>query len=284
MDKNAGPEPHSCIGRTGGKIAKFRMKGERTEPAQLGIYRCHRGIRFLQLASRRREATIDPLFQHPDAVPQLGRKLEVLALYRAAQLRLQVEETAAGIVGAALARALVTLTDVLARAVQPAEQVAQMRVERDIALIAAQPAGIAEVAQRAAARRAAQRVARRRHERARAAAFDHRPQKVPEGTLEHRAARFHALLLSALLAQMERDLGVVLHLGQVDDGVAFFAVISEHQGIASTELTDVSRPSSSKSTRSARPASWRLCVTTTTAVSYSRASRKKISCSRSAFA
>src|SRR2546430_1771513 len=171
----------------------------------------------------------------------------------------------------------------LARAVQPAEQVAQMRVERDMALIAAQPAGIAEVAQRAAARRAAQRVARRRHERARAAAFDHRPQKVPEGTLEHRAARFHALLLSALLAQMERDLGVVLHLGQVDDGVAFFAVIAEHQGIASTELTDVSRPSSSKSTRSARPASWRLCVTTTPAASYSPASRKKISCSRSPF-
>src|SRR3989442_2902339 len=135
-----------------------------------------------------------------------------------------------------------------------------MRVERDIALIPAQAAGIAEVTERTAARRAAQRVAGRRHEGAGApptATLDHRPQEVTEGTLEHRAARFHAFLLSALLAQMQRDLRVVLHLCQVDDGVAFFAVIAEHQGIASTELTAVSRPSSSKSTRSARPASWR---------------------------
>src|SRR5258705_11162950 len=83
---------------------------------------------------------------------------------------------------------------------------------------------------------------------------------------------------------MERDLGVVLDLGQVDDGFAFLAVIAQHQGIASTELTVVSRPSSRSRTRSARPASWRLCVTTTTAVSYSPAGRKKISCSHAALA
>src|SRR3989449_2893461 len=48
------------------------------------------------------------------------------------------------------------------------------------------------------------------------------------------------------------------HLGQIDDRLAFLAVITQHQGIASTEPTAVARPSSSIRIRSARPASWRL--------------------------
>src|SRR3989449_1494455 len=105
-----------------------------------------------------------------------------------------------------------------------------------------------------------------------------------DGRLRHGHGRLDPLLLGALLAQMERDLRVVLHLGQIDDRLAFLAVITQHQGIASTEPTAVARPSSSIRIRSARPASWRLCVTTTTAVSYSRARRKNTSCSRSALA
>src|SRR2546426_8192493 len=134
--------------------------------------------------------------------------------------------------------------------------------------------------------RALQCVAGCGDERARGASppFHDGAQEIAQRALQHGATRLHALLLGTLLAQVERDLGVVLDLGQIDDGVALLAVIAQHQGIASTELTVVSRPSSSNRTRSARPASWRLCVTTTTAVSYSRASRKKISCSLSAFA
>src|SRR5205085_496758 len=113
---------------------------------------------------------------------------------------------------------------------------------------------------------------------------DHRAEEIAERALQHRATGLDSLLLGALLAQVERDFGVVLDLRQVDDRVPFLAVVAEHQGIASTELTVVSRPSSSNKIRSARPASWRLWVTTTTAVSYSRARRKKISCNRSALA
>src|SRR6266511_4099946 len=239
-------------------------------------------------ACRHRAGARDPLLEHPNAVPQLGRELEVLALDGLAQLRLQLEQPAAGVRCVApafpFARRHIALADVLAGAVQPPQQIAQMRVERHIALVAAEPAGVTEVAQRAAARRAAYAVGRGRNERAPPATFPERGQEAAERGLEHGAAGFHALLLRALFAQMQGHFGVVLHLREVDDRVALLAVIAEHQGIASTELTVVSRPSSSKSTRSARPASWRLCVTTTTAVSYSRARRKKISCNRSALA
>src|SRR6267142_7224100 len=238
-------------------------------------------------SSRRPEGVRDPLFQHPNPIPQLGRELEVLALDGPPELRLQVEQAAARIIiaqDAALPGELVPLPHVLARAVEAPQQVAQVRIEGLVATIAAEPAGVAEVSQRASAGRAPQAVAGRGNERARGAAFHYRAEEIAQRTLEDRATRFHALLLGALLAQVERDFGVMLDLGQVDDGVAFLTVVAQHQGIASTELTVVSRPSSSNSIRSARPASWRLCVTTTTAVSYSRASRKKISCSRSAFA
>src|SRR3989440_4195612 len=150
-----------------------------------------------------------------------------------------------------------------------------MRVDRAVAVTAAQPSRIPEVPQRTAARRPALPVVGRGAERpTRPAAFPERRQEAAQWSFQDRAARLYALLLSALLAQVERHFGIVLHLRQVDNGVAFLAVITQHQGIASTELTIVSRPSSSKRMRSARPASWRLCDTTTTAVSYCRARPK----------
>src|SRR5574341_200551 len=227
-------------------------------------------------AFRHRGAETGPLFEHPDAVPQLSRQLEVFSLDGAPQLGLQLEQAAAGIgVAPCLTGDRVALPDVLAGTVQPAQQVAKVPIECHVALIAPQAARVAEVAQGAAARRAAHSVGGRRDERR---ALPQRAEEIAQRALHDRAARLHALLLGTLLAQVERDLGVMLDLGEVDDRVPFLAVIAQHQGIASTELTVVSRPSSSKSTRSARPASWRLWVTTTTAVSYSRASRKKISC------
>src|SRR5262245_46220398 len=110
-------------------------------------------------ASRHPAAKTGPLLEYPDAVPQLSRKLEVLAFDRTAQLRLQLAQAAARIVAHALARHLVPLADVLARAVQPPQQIAQVGVERHVALVTTEAAGIAEVSQRAAARRATQRVA-----------------------------------------------------------------------------------------------------------------------------
>src|SRR5258706_245233 len=209
-------------------------------------------------SSRRPEGVRDPLFEHPNPIPQLGRELEVLALDRAAQLRLQLEQAAARIItaqAAAFAGELVPLAHVLARAVEAPQQVAQVCVEGLIAAIAAEPAGVTEVSQRAPAGRAPQGIAARRNERAGGAAFHYRAEEIAQRTLEDRATRFHALLLGALLAQVERDFGVMLDLRQIDDGVAFLTVIAQHQGIASTEPTVVSRPSSSNSTRSARPAS-----------------------------
>src|SRR5258706_2501869 len=173
----------------------------------------------------------------------------------------------------------------LARPVQPPQQIAQMCVEGHIALVPAEAAGVEQIAKRAAAGGARNAVAGGGDERpCRPPAFHDSPEEIAQRCLQDRAAGLHALLLGALLAQMERDLGVVLDLGQVDDGFAFLAVIAQHQGIASTELTVVSRPSSRSRTRSARPASWRLWVTPTTPVSYPPPRRKNISCSRSAFA
>src|SRR6266513_2946913 len=209
-------------------------------------------------ASRRPEGVRDPLFQHPNPIPQLGRELEVLPLDSPPELRFQLEQAAARIIiapAAAFAGELVALAHVLARAVEPPQQVPQVCVEGLIAAIAAEPAGVAEVSQRAPAGRAPQGVAGRGNECARGAAFHHGAEEIAQRTLEDRATRFHALLLGALLAQVERDFGVMLDLRQVDDGVAFLTVVAEHQGIASTEPTVVSRPSSSKRTRSARPAS-----------------------------
>src|SRR6267143_3769505 len=213
-------------------------------------------------ASRHREGVRDPLFQHPNPIPQLGRELEVLALDGPPQLRLQVEQPVARIVTdlrtapPSFARQLVALPHVLARAVQPPQQITQVCVEGYIASIAAEAAGVAEIAQGAAAGRAPQCIAGRGDERACSTApLHHCTEKIAQRTLQHRATGFDALLLGALLAQVERDFGVVLDLGQVDDGVAFLTVIAQHQGIASTELTVVSRPSSSNRTRSAPPAS-----------------------------
>src|SRR3989475_3882312 len=222
--------------------------------------------------SRRRAAGTGRSLEHPDAVAQLGRELEVLAFHGAPQLLLQVEQLQPRVGGAGLAGRRVPLADVLARPVQAAQQIAQVALERLVALGAAQPARFAEILERRAARGAAQAVGRARHDGPRSLA--QRRHEGADGRLRHGHGRLDPLLLGALLAQMERDLRVVLHLGQIDDRLAFLAVITQHQGIASTEPTAVARPSSSIRIRSARPASWRLCVTTTTAVSYSRASRK----------
>src|SRR5258706_1368592 len=98
-------------------------------------------------SSRRPEGVRDPLFQHPNPIPQLGRELEVLALDRAAQLRLQLEQAAARIGVASGARftthtrQVVALAHMLARPVQPPQQIAQMCAEGNIALVAAEAAG-----------------------------------------------------------------------------------------------------------------------------------------------
>src|SRR6267142_5782697 len=76
-------------------------------------------------SSRRPEGVRDPLFQHPNPIPQLGRELEVLALDGPPELRLQVEQPVARIVAdlrtapSSFARQLVALPHVLARAMQP---------------------------------------------------------------------------------------------------------------------------------------------------------------------
>src|SRR5207237_10913714 len=113
------------------------------------------------------------------------------------------------------------------------------------------------------------------------APLPHRLDEAAQGGLEDRLARLEPFLLRAVLAQVERHFRVVLHFGEVDLHLALFAVVAPHQGIASPEPTAAARPSSSIMLRSARPASCRLCVTTTTAVSYSRRGRTHPSCKRS---
>src|SRR5882672_194084 len=231
---------------------------------------------------RRRGGGRGRSFEHPDAVAQLGGELEVFVLDGPPQLLLELEQLEPRVGGALRARRGVALAHVLAGAVQPAQQVAQVRREGVVTLRATQPSRLPEILERAPAGRAAQAIGGRRQDVP--ALPDHPLQKAAERRLEHRGAGLDTLLLRALVAQVERDFGVVLHLGQIDDRVALLAVVAQHQGIASTDPTAARRPSSSTRIRSARPASCRLCVTTTTAVSYSRASRKNTSCSRSELA
>src|SRR5205823_2926388 len=101
-------------------------------------------------------------------------------------------------IGSGGTRHVVVLTDVLAGPMQSPQQIAQMRVERDIAVIAAQPSRVAEVPQCAAARRAALPVVRRRDERStRPTAFPEGRQEAAYWSPQDRAARRCALLLSA---------------------------------------------------------------------------------------
>src|SRR5256885_14994008 len=77
-------------------------------------------------------------------------------VHRPAQLILEVEQAVTRI--GLLAGRLVALADVLARAMQAAQQVPQMRREGIVALRAAQPAGFPEVLEPRPARRATQAV------------------------------------------------------------------------------------------------------------------------------
>src|SRR2546422_1021229 len=196
------------------------------------LFRSPGGPRRRANACRRRGAARGRSFEHADAVAQLGGELEVLVLDRLAELLPQVEQLPRG-VRLRLAGGDVALADVLARAVQPPQQIAQVRVERLVALGAAEAARLAEVAQRTAAGGAAQPVGGGGEDVGRP--LPHRRDEAAERRLEDRHAGLDALLLGAPLAQVERDLGVVLHLGQVDDRVALLAVIAQHQGIASAD-------------------------------------------------
>src|SRR5205814_7174650 len=198
-----------------------------------------------------------------------------LVLHRAPQLLLELEQLQARVGRAGGAGKRVALTHVLAGAVEPAQQILEMRRERFVALRAPQPARFPEVLERAAAGGAAQPVGRGGEDVG--AALPHRLNEAAQRGLEDRLARLDPLLLGALLAQVERDFRVLFHRREVDLRLALSAVVAQHQGIASTEPTAARRPSSSIMIRSARPASCRLCVTTTTAVSYSRARRKNTS-------
>src|SRR5260370_23568487 len=123
---------------------------------------CPWGPRRRASPCRRLAAVRDRSFEHPDAVAQLGRELEVLHLDRAPQLLLQVEQLEPRVRLARRPGHGVALADVLARAVEAAPQVAQMRREGLIALGAAEPPGFAELLERAAAGGAAQAVGGRR--------------------------------------------------------------------------------------------------------------------------
>src|SRR6202007_669923 len=103
---------------------------------------------------RRQAATKGRSFEHPNAVTELGGELEVFVFHRPPELLLEVEQAKTWIVGAFAARRDVGLAAVLARAVEPAEQVAQVRTEGLVTLRAAEPARFAEVLEGAPARRA----------------------------------------------------------------------------------------------------------------------------------
>src|SRR2546422_371583 len=103
------------------------------------LFRSPGGPRRRANACRRRGAARGRSFEHADAVAQLGGELEVLVLDRLAELLPQVEQLPRG-VRLRLAGGDVALADVLARAVQPPQQIAQVRVERLVALGAAEAA------------------------------------------------------------------------------------------------------------------------------------------------
>src|SRR5262249_12895937 len=106
------------------------------------------------------------------------------------------------------------------------------------------------------------------------AALPERRQEVVERELGRGRAGLHAALGGAGLAHVDGRHLPALDLGQVAHRLPHAAVRADQHGNASTVGTGASRPSSSSRARSARAASCRLCVTSTTAVSSSRASLK----------
>src|SRR5262249_31198005 len=105
-------------------------------------------------------------------------------------------------------------------------------------------------------------------------ALAQRRQEVVERELGGGGAGLHAALGGAGLAQVDGRHLAALDLCQVDHRLPLAAILADHHGNASTVGTGARRPSSRSTARSARAASWRLCVTSTTAVSSSRASLK----------
>src|SRR6185503_725342 len=98
----------------------------------------------------------------------------------------------------------------------------------------------------------------------------HGRQERSQRRLGLRARALDSLFRRAPLAQVQRRDLFVHDLSQVNDRLTFMTLLTGHQGMDSTLESGTRCPPSSESTRSARPASDRLCVTTTSAVSNCR--------------
>src|SRR5207245_3130989 len=125
---------------------------------------------------------------------------EVLTLHGPAELLPQIEQVDPRVSGAAGARQDVALADVLARAVEAAQQIAQVSLERLVALGAAQAPRFAEIPQGGATCAAAQPV-RRGGEQARPP-LPHRLNESADRGLEVGTAGPEALPLTPCLPQL----------------------------------------------------------------------------------
>src|SRR5947209_4288643 len=90
----------------------------------------------------------------------------------------------------------------------------------------------------------------------------HRLQEITKRMLRRRNARLDPVLCRTALAQMQQLHFAALDLRELHDRVALSTAVAQHQASTSRTPVFVSRPSSSRSARSARSANDRLCVTT----------------------
>src|SRR5690606_4877982 len=160
-------------------------------------------------------------FERPDQVTQLCCALEVLALHGAVQLPLEAGKSFL-LLGERRIGGQVDLAHVLRAAVEPAQQAAQVCLERDVTVRAAETAGLLEVLQRQSAERAGSAA------RALRAGAAHLGEEVREREAADVHARLEALLRGALVTQMQRLHLVLVDLRVVDAGFPLAAVLAPH--------------------------------------------------------
>src|SRR5690606_9663783 len=174
-----------------------------------------------------RSSMLQCRLQRADLIPDLGRPLEVLALYGLVQLAAEPGEALLPIRLGGVRRQ-VDLTHMLRAAVQTPQETPQLALEGHVALRAAHPARLSEVLQPQPAVRTGRHGAPWLGRQP----LPHLRKEVREREIPDADPRLEPLLSRALLAQMEGAHLVVHDLREVNDRLVLTAVIAQHRAYA----------------------------------------------------
>src|ERR1019366_4385050 len=229
-------------------------------------------------SDRSRVIAVSPCgqLQRADLVAQPRGRLELFVLDRLLQQRAQRAE--AGIALEKLGiRHRVRTADVLRAPMHAAQEITKALLERAIAMRAPEPAARAEIAQGRAAVRTACRVSGELE-----CLLLHRLEELSQRMLRHRNGGLDPAFGRALLTQVELCDRILHDLREIQDRVPLMTLVAKHQTAPSLPELSPKRPSSRRSTRTARAARRGLWVTKTSPSASSRVSSAKRSCSASA--